>query len=224
MRSNSNLQHLRKAAREIFDAALHAVDARAATRRAVCLNGSILRIAETEFDVSSRSIYVVSIGKAAVSMTLGVSDAIGERITTAIISGPEHSEQAALPSADWHFFVGGHPLPNEASLGAAQAVFDLVDRANAEHAVLIFLVSGGGSAMIESPISEEISLSDLREANRMLVACGASISEINSVRRGFSAVKGGALARRAHQANLITLIVSDTNPGDEVSVASGPTL
>jgi len=78
--------------------------------------------------------------------------------------------------------------------------------------------------MIEWPVNEEITLVDLRKANRVLVECGASISEINAVRRAFSAVKGGALARRALQAKTATFIISDTNSGDEANVASGPTL
>jgi len=77
---------------------------------------------------------------------------------------------------------------------------------------------------MEWPIADDISLADLRTANEVLVGCGARIVEINSIRRAFSAVKGGGLARRAPDAKLITLIVSDTNPGDEASVASGPTL
>ncbi|HEU4930803.1 MAG TPA: MOFRL family protein, partial [Pyrinomonadaceae bacterium] len=89
---------------------------------------------------------------------------------------------------------------------------------------VIFLISGGGSAMIEWPVSDEISLRDLRAANQDLISCGASIAEVNSVRRAFSAVKGGGLARRSPRAQMFTLIVSDTNSGDEASVASGPTL
>jgi len=78
--------------------------------------------------------------------------------------------------------------------------------------------------MIESPASDDISLADLRAANKTLISCGASIAEVNAVRRAFSAVKGGGLARRAPRARTVTLIVSDTNPGDEANVASGPTL
>jgi len=78
--------------------------------------------------------------------------------------------------------------------------------------------------MIEWPVNDDISLRDLRAANQDLISCGASITEINSVRRAFSAVKGGGLARRSPRAQMFTLIVSDTNPGDEASVASGPTL
>jgi hydroxypyruvate reductase len=78
--------------------------------------------------------------------------------------------------------------------------------------------------MIEWPVSDEISLADLQAANRILISCGASIAEVNAVRRAFSAVKGGGLARRAPRAKTFTLIVSDTNTGDEANVASGPTL
>ena len=140
-------------------------------------------------------------------MAAGLEEALGTRLT----------ERVLVSS-------GGHPLPNEESLAAARAAFELLDRANAEEAVVIFLISGGGSAMIEWPVSDDISLEDLRAANQILVNCGASIAEINAVRRAFSAVKGGALARRAPRAQMFTLIVSDTNRGDEASVASGPTM
>jgi len=152
-------------------------------------------------------------------MALGLDDALGDKLSAGVIvsTSLHHSTR-------WQSFIGGHPLPNEASLAAARAAFTLLDRANNEQGTVIFLISGGGSAMIEWPISDDISLDDLRAANQDLVSCGARISEINSVRRAFSAVKGSGLARRAPHAKMITLIVSDTNPGDEASVASGPTL
>ena len=124
----------------------------------------------------------------------------------------------------WQCFEGGHPVPNEASLAAAKAALDLLDRANSERAFVIFLVSGGGSAMMELPINEEIQLEDLQIANRILVNCGASIAEINSVRRTFSAIKGGRLAERAPNCDQVTLIVSDVPRHCEQYVASGPSL
>lgn len=154
-------------------------------------------------------------------MAQGLEDAIGEKLSRGVITAPPFHH--ALLSR-WEIFEGGHPLPNEASLAAAQSAFALLDRANDERAVVIFLISGGGSAMIEWPKNPEISLDDLRRTNERLVRSGASINEINAVRRTFSAVKGGGLARRAPNARTLTLIVSDTNPGDEASVASGPTL
>lgn len=152
-------------------------------------------------------------------MALGLDDALGDKLSAGVIvsTSLHHSTR-------WQSFTGGHPLPNEDSLAAARAAFSLLDRANNEQGTTIFLISGGGSAMIEWPISADISLADLRAANQDLVSCGARIAEINSVRRAFSAVKGGRLARRAPRAKMFTLIVSDTNPGDEASVASGPTL
>ena len=199
---------LHDVARAIFDHALGSVDPRPAVRSAV-----------EHLDLRSSPIYAIAIGKAAVSMALGLEDALGEKLAAGVIvSNSLHQ------SIRWQSFAGGHPLPNHDSLAAAQAAFALLDRANAEAATVVFLISGGGSAMIEWPSNDEITLADLRAANQDLVSCGALISEVNSVRRAFSAVKGGGLSRRAPKARQFTLIVSDTNPGDEASVASGPTL
>jgi len=153
-------------------------------------------------------------------MAVGLEQALGDGLTAGVISSPD----PPLHLKRWRSFVGGHPLPNRASVEAARAAFALLERANAERALVVFLISGGGSAMLEWPSSREISLEDLRDANQILVSCGARIGEVNAVRRAFSAVKGGALARHAPHAQIITLIVSDTNRGDEASVASGPTL
>src|SRR6185369_10416414 len=199
---------LQQDARLIFDHALSSVDSRPAVSQAV-----------NQLNITSRPIYSIAIGKAATSMALGFDDALGERLTAGVIvSSTPHK------STNWKSFIGGHPLPNEASLAAARAASALIDRANEENAIVIFLISGGGSAMIEWPVSDDISLRDLRAANQDLISCGASIAEVNAVRRAFSAVKGGGLARRAPRTRTFTLIVSDTNPGDEASVASGPTL
>jgi glycerate 2-kinase len=197
---------LREDARLIFDHALSSVDPRKAVK-------------QVGIGSSSHPIYSIAIGKAATSMALGLDDALGEVLTAGVVvsSTPHTSER-------WQSFVGGHPLPNEATLNAARAAFALLDRANEENAIVIFLISGGGSAMLEWPVNDAISLRDLRAANQDLISCGASIAEVNAVRRAFSAVKGGGLARRCPRAQMFTLIVSDTNPGDEASVASGPTL
>ena len=207
-------------AREIFEAALRSVDARLGVQHAVTLNNSLLKAGDTEIDISGLPIYLVAIGKASAAMTAGLTDVLGERITQGIVCGPPHQ---ALHSQTWPTFIGGHPLPTEESILAARSALRLL--ANAENnALIFFLISGGGSAMFELPINERITIDELREANRQLVSCGATIAEINAVRRTFSAVKGGKLALAASQTNQITLIVSDTNPGDESNVASGPTI
>lgn len=216
-----NLDQLRRSAREIFDAALASVDPREAVSEAIVRDGPTVDVCGERIDLSSTPVFAIALGKAATSMALGVEDALGDKLTRGVMSAPPSSE---LSSQRWEIFEGGHPLPNEASLDAAEAAFNLLDWANDVRGLVIFLVSGGGSAMMEWPISPAISLDDLRRVNEDLIASGARISEINAVRRTFSAVKGGKLAERALHARTVTLIVSDTNRGDEANVASGPTL
>ena len=224
-----NLTQLRMAAREIFDKALHAVDAGAAVRRAIHLEGSQLRVCNETIDVEKHKVYSIAIGKAALKMTSALDEILAEKLTAGIVSYAQSyrpadaSKRRSLPSR-LQTFQGGHPEPNEQSLAAARACFELLERVNQEHALVIFLISGGGSAMMEWPIDESITLADLRAAHKALVSCGASISEINAVRRGFSAVKGGRLAARAPHCAQITLIISDVPAGEERNVASGPTL
>jgi glycerate 2-kinase len=219
----TELAQLRREAREIFDYALRAVDPQIALRNAVNIDDGRLRVCDAVFD-STRPIYVVAIGKAAPAMALTLNVILDRRIAGGVVAGPDCSDLHALRPGVWRVFEGGHPVPNQASLDAAQAAFGLLRRADKERALVIFLVSGGGSAMMEWPRDERIPLADLREANRQLVSCGASITEINAVRRALSAVKGGRLGALAQHADLITLLISDTNRGDEASVASGPTL
>src|SRR5438132_1969968 len=242
----SNLTQLRLTAREVFNEALRAVDGRDAVQRALKLKGSILSVCDTTIDLSGqRTIYAIAIGKAAFAMASTLDEILGEKLAAAILatsaSGygtptrrdskrPDARKHAGEPQSGipallrWQIFQSGHPEPNEESLSAAQACFDLLERANDEHATVIFLISGGGSAMIEWPISQEITLADLRTANEILVTSGASIGEINAIRRSFSAVKGGRLAAQAPNCDQITLIVSDVPSGNERNVASGPSV
>lgn len=217
-----NLEDLRKSAIDIFSHALAAVEAREATRRAVVLDRDVIRVFESEFHIAERPVFVVAIGKAALSMVMGLNDVLGPKIAGAVIS-TAHSAPVSLPRT-YGLFRGGHPLPNQQSLDAAEAAFELLEQANKQSGSVIFLISGGGSAMLERPRSTEVTLEDLQEANRQLTTSGATINEINAVRRSLSAVKGGGLATYARDAQILTLIVSDTNDGDESSVASGPTL
>ncbi len=218
-----NLTQLRLAAREIFNEALRAADAGAAVRRAVRLEDAHLSVCDTVIDVSiQQSIYAIAIGKAAFAMASALDEILAGKLVAGVLSSNAPRGTPALSL--WQVFPGGHPEPNEQSLQAAKACFDLLQRADEERALVLFLISGGGSAMIEWPIAEDIALPDLRSANKALVSCGASIGEINAVRRAFSTVKGGRLAARAPHCDQITLITSDVPPGEEGNVASGPTL
>jgi glycerate 2-kinase len=174
-----------------------------------------------------KHVRIVSIGKAAVAMLTSLltrlplppaCDMQGVLIAT---SRPE-----TLP-ATIQFFPGGHPSPNEASFAGASAALSMMQAVandSSGDALCIFLVSGGASAMMELPLDPSISLADTVAFHQALVHCGASIVEINCVRKHFSAVKGGRLALAAGNAQKISLFVSDVSPAHLDALASGPTI
>lgn len=223
------VSELSQMARRVFRETLAALDPARAVRRAARWQGDALDIAGQRIQAPpSRPVYAVALGKAARLMAQTLDEILGPRLAGGVISLPESEARLITPGAGrdwgrWQIFGGGHPLPNAESWRAAQAAFALLRRADAERAVVIFLISGGGSAMMELPRDERLTLAELKKINRALVECGATIAEINAVRRALSAVKGGGLARAAPRAEQISLIISDTNPGDFASVASGPT-
>jgi len=231
-----NLLQLRLAARRIFDEALKAVDPYEAVHRAVNLQLDEICICDTSVKLAhDQRVYSIAIGKAAMAMAMALEECLGERLAAGLIStgkayrmptgrGGERVVRSQINSLHHRIFDGGHPEPNEESLTAASGSFNLLRQANEEGALVIFSISGGGSAMLESPINPDITLADLRAANHALVRSGASISEVNAVRRAFSALKGGRLSMRAPACDQISLIVSDVPPGCEYDVASGPTL
>ncbi len=121
------------------------------------------------------------------------------------------------------YFVAGHPLPNEQSWKAGEEILALLKTCDAR-TLVFFLLSGGGSALVELPLEPQQTLEDVQQLYRALVTCGASIGEIGTVRRHVSAVKGGRLAAAAGRATKITLAVSDVPAGQESALASGPTI
>lgn len=121
------------------------------------------------------------------------------------------------------YFAGGHPMPNEQSWKAAQTILELLNECD-EKTIVFFLLSGGGSALVELPLDARQTLEDVRQLHRALVTCGAPIEAMNTVRKHVSAVKGGRLAVAAGRATKITLAVSDVPVGKESALASGPTL
>ena len=213
----SDLMELRLFAHDIFGEAMSAVEPLAAIKEKVHFEGSRLTVCDTAFDLSPfLNVFGISIGKASERMSYAIEKVFGDEFLTGVLSGPRRAW-------GWEYFPGGHPLPNEDSLAAAKAAIHLLETADHENTLIVFLISGGGSAMFELPISDDITLEDLRSANEILVGCGASISEVNAVRRAFSAVKGGRLAGFAPKSRHLTLIVSDVPKGEEHNVASGPT-
>lgn len=223
---------LRQLARRVFAETLADLDAGRAVRRAISFHEGRLKIFDAEFDARAArlDVYAVALGKAAGAMAVALDQILGDALREGVVSAPPLP--APLP-ARWHTFEGGHPLPNSASLESARAAFDLLRRADERAAargdddgarsLVVFLVSGGGSAMMELPRDVRITLEELGEMNHALVTCGAGIAEINAVRRAVSAVKGGGLSRAAPRVAQITLVVSDVGDGEGRGVASGPT-
>src|SRR5690606_14714035 len=164
--------HLSLLAKQIFLGTLKKIDAGAAVRQAVKAEQNGISINGKFLDASG-GLYVAAIGKAAYPMARAFNEIAGWFVKRAVVSG---TRDVALGNASWLEFVGGHPLPNEESLKAAKACCEMLERANAEKAPVVFLISGGGSAMMELPSDPNISLSDLRQLNDLLVTSGVSIA------------------------------------------------
>lgn len=219
----NELRELRTVAREIFAEALRASDARRAVLRAVEFDAATLRIGDVHFELrgDAPKVYSVALGKAAAAMASALDELLGKALKGGVLSAPRSDFKL---SERWRVYAGGHPLPNEESMEAARAAFELLRGTDDPDALIVFLISGGGSAMMELPRDERLTLEELREANRLLVSCGAPIDEVNAVRRALSAVKGGGLASLAPRAAQVTLVISDVASGRAYDVASGPTL
>ena len=182
-----------------------------------CSRG-VLRIEQDLYDLSSfERVLVIAIGKAAHTMLESLVAQTGP-MQGIVCSVPSGSQQPGF-----RYFVGGHPLPNEESIRGAKAIQQAVWLIN-EHSLVIYLISGGASAMVEVPRDDEISLDDLVETYRVLVHSGATIAEINAIRKHLSGVKGGRLAQAAFPARQVSIMVSDVPEHSLDALASGPTM
>jgi glycerate 2-kinase len=213
---------LRTIANNIFDRTLAAIEVGAVVHQAVQRNGDHLKVCDLEVDLQPfTQVIVVAVGKASVPMACAAAQILSEYITAGIIAT---NELNSVTPANFNVFIGGHPVPNQSSVDAARATLQLLRAMNDEQTLILFLLSGGGSALFEMPIADSITLDDLQIINRVLVGCGAVIGEMNVVRRFLSAVKGGRLAEAAPQARQISLYISDVNSDDLSTVSSGLTL
>jgi glycerate 2-kinase len=168
-----------------------------------------------------RKILIIALGKAAVPMTQCMLRILPRDLRVrGICSAPSKPAKR-----DWRirYSVGGHPLPNQDSFRAARRALRMLRRAN-DKTLVLFLISGGGSTLFDLPLDTHISLADTIAFHQALIASGAAIAEINTLRKHFSAVKGGRLAAAAPQAAKLTLQIVDVPSQHADAVASGPTL
>jgi glycerate 2-kinase len=206
-------------AQRIFHDTMAAIDVRHAMLAKLKFEGNALTMGEVTHPLV-RPPRVVAFGKAANRMATVLHEILGGRIEAGVSVAPAETPKKL---ANFQYFVGGHPYPNAASFGGARASLELISHLTREDTV-IFLVSGGGSALLAQPMDPSITLADLKEFNRTLVTSELPIEKINVLRKHISAVKGGRLAERAYPARQLTIFISDVPDDLPSMVASGPTM
>jgi hydroxypyruvate reductase len=209
-------------ARQIFLRTLEALDIPDSVSRCVSCTDRVIKCGDTEYHLRDASdLRVIVVGKAAHAMIDGLLAILPAGINiSGIVSAPSAPKRR---HSGLRYFEGGHPTPNEQSLLAGEAALKLLHSCTTR-TLAIVLLSGGGSTLMEYPLLRGLSLGDVQQMNRVLVTCGASITEINAIRKHVSAVKGGRITKAAVPARVITLAISDVPVGKESALASGPTL
>ena len=204
---------------DIFNAALAAAGPYNAVLKAATVGRNRLHVDGAQYDLTAfERIIVVGAGKATVRMALAVESLLGKKIAAGLIVVKDGH---TAPLSIIEQVEAAHPVPNEAGIAGTQRILQMV-RAADEKTLVICLISGGASALLVAPV-EGVTLQDKQDATRLLLNEGASINELNAVRKHLSMVKGGRLAQAAFPAQQVTLILSDVI-GDPLDViASGPT-
>ncbi len=210
----------RTLALESLEHALEAVDPEKLMNSKLLLRNSVLRVNGHRFNLREfRHIYVVGGGKASGAMAENLQRNLGKRITSGSVNiprGTRHSTETVK------LHEAGHPIPDEAGVEGARVMLEIAEQAQEEDLV-ICLISGGGSSLMPLPRGG-ITISDKRKITDALLRSGATINEINTVRKHISDFKGGWLARKAYPATVLNLILSDVVGDPLDSIASGPTV
>ena len=225
--TDSSLDALHATANDIFTGAIKACNIESAFDRRIRFVGNTMQrlipdgSGPASIDLNCyKKIFVIALGKAAAPML----DVLMARMTRRSgLRGICCSNQ--LPAhRSWRFryFEGGHPTPNEESFAAARAALAMLKRARKD-TLVFFLISGGGSAIFDLPLDPHISLDDTIAFHQLLLASGAPISEVNTLRKHFSAVKGGRLAIAARDAAKVSLLLPDVPLRSLDALSSGPT-
>jgi len=217
-------------AREIFLSGVRRVDPLRLLDCALTLEGEFLTVRHAEgsfrYRLSDyRHLVVAGMGKASAVLAKGLENILGKRIDEGLVVTKIAS---GISCERIHIIEAGHPVPDGRSVKAGRELLALAEKVRAyeakgERTLVIVLISGGGSALLSAPLSG-ISLADKAAVTRLLLASGATIQEMNSVRKHLSAVKGGRLAEAFAPASLLSLVLSDVIGDDLDAIASGPTV
>jgi hydroxypyruvate reductase/glycerate 2-kinase len=211
---------MRNDAYSIFSEAIAAVDPAACIYRSVSKKDNELIINGEKYDLSRYdNIYAIAFGKAAISMSKAIEDVLGDSLSSGL-AVTKHGFGDCLSKME--VFESNHPVPDDSSVKAGQMVHDLLEKTEASDLV-IFLISGGGSALLTYP-RKGITISDIARITDSLMRAGATIDELNTARKHLCSIKGGGLAKMAFPSESVSLILSDV-VGDPLDViASGPTV
>jgi len=203
----------------IMAEAIHAVEPDEVVKRSVSCTGDTLCVGGRDYDLSGfKHVHLLGIGKASIGMTRALMEIIGSHLTGGLVITKDARESLQPPIVT---LQGGHPIPDENSLIAGSKVIEFVSSLGAKD-LLFCLISGGGSALMTAPV-EGVSLADMQSLLSSLLACGARIDEINTMRRHLDRLKGGGLVKLANGATIVSLILSDVVGNPLEAIASGPT-
>jgi glycerate 2-kinase len=214
--------HKTELVERIMAAAVDAVDPQKAIKRAFAMNQMGFDLAGQKFSFSNiHRMIALGAGKAALGMTRGIVNIFGEHIDGGLVI-TKYAPSGVEKIGNIDVRIGNHPIPQTQSLEATQSLLRWTNGLSTDDLVFV-LISGGASALMSAPV-EGVSLEDMQNLTQRLLACGATIREINTLRKHLDRVKGGGLARELFPARVVSLILSDVvgNPLDVI--ASGPTV
>ncbi|MFH2011484.1 MAG: glycerate kinase [Pseudomonadota bacterium] len=221
--NRTSLKQMRSEAEAIFRHCLKSVDPYIAVKHFLCLDSKMLILGSKDRPLSKFNlneydrIFIVGGGKATAPMARAVEEILGGQINKGIINVKYGFTEKLTYTK---IIEASHPLPDQNGVEGTRQILDLLEDAS-ENDLVFSLISGGGSALLVQP-EGKITLQEMQEVTRSLLACGASIDEINAVRKHISSSKGGQMARAAHPATIINLMLSDV-VGDKLDViSSGP--
>lgn len=213
---------MKQGAQRVFRETLAAIDIPAALQRKLARSGPRIQAGDASVDLRDfNTILAIAYGKASFAMAEGLTQVLAPEFRAEGILVVPAAPPCELPG--WKVFVGGHPIPNVASFAASRAILDRLARCD-QRTLIFFLISGGGSSLVELPLDPAVTLADFDQLHAALVTCGAPIDEINAIRKHLSATKGGRLAAAAPLSMKLTFAISDVPQGQESALASGPTL
>ena len=213
---------MKNLAQRVFRETLAAIDIPATLEKTLARSGSRIHAADATIDLRDFSpILAIAYGKASFAMAEGLACALAPDYPPEGILVVPGASPRELPG--WKIFAGGHPVPNAGSFAAGRTILQRLALCD-DRTLIFFLLSGGGSSLVEQPLDPGVTLEDFQKLHAALVTCGAPIDEMNAVRKHLSATKGGRLATAAPRSRKVTLAISDVPPGQESALASGPAL